>query len=191
MERCGYEFTVMPSAASEDVTASSPEELVELLALRKAESVFRSLPEERRLNAAVVGSDTVVVLDGSIIGKPASRGEAFDMLRAESGRENTVYTGLAVVSMTGTDGEGEANETASVVFDSAKVRFAELTDEEIEAYIATGDPLDKAGAYGIQGAFSVHIEGIEGSYFTVVGLPVHLLYRELKKLGILPRGQTL
>ena len=116
-----------------------------------------------------------------MIGKPKDPEEAIAMLRRESGRVNTVHTGLAVVRCA-PNGETER----SVVSDSACVRFAELGEDEIAAYTATGDPLDKAGAYGIQGVFSMFIEGISGSYFTVVGLPVHLLYRELKKVGILP-----
>lgn len=185
MEMCGYEFSVIPSRAGEDIEEEDPAKLVQRLAVIKARSVFDSLPAERKKNAAVVGSDTVVVLDGKILGKPCSKEEAHSMLRLESGRENTVYTGLAVVCAGSCGHEGHVSISACC--DSAIVRFAELTDEEIEAYISTGDPLDKAGAYGIQGAFSVHITGITGSYFTVVGLPVHLLYRELKKAGVLPR----
>ncbi len=176
---CGYDFTVIPSAADESgVPACSPEELVQRLSLIKAESVFRSLPEERRREAVVLGSDTVVVLDGAILGKPRSKEEAAEMLRRESGNVNTVYTGLAIVR------GGEA----AALCDRADVHFQTLSEEEIEAYIATGEPMDKAGAYGIQGLSSMFIERIEGSFFTVVGLPVHLVYRELKKLGISPLG---
>lgn len=102
------------------------------------------------------------------------------MLRMESGRENTVFTGVCAVR-SGTDGEEHIS-----VCDTARVRFAELTDAEIRDYVSTGDPLDKAGAYGIQGPFSVHITGIEGSYFTVVGLPVHTVYKLLAGFGIRP-----
>ncbi|MBO4847692.1 MAG: septum formation protein Maf [Clostridia bacterium] len=188
MTMCGYEFTCIPSAAEEDEAVSDPAELVKRLSLKKAEAVFRSLPEERRREAVIVGSDTVVVLDGEIIGKPKDPDDAFRMLRRESGRANTVYTGLAVVR---TSEESPDVMESSVVCDEARVRFAELTDEEIAAYIATGDPLDKAGAYGIQGCFSMFIEGIEGSYFTVVGLPVHILYRELRRFGAVPKGIVL
>lgn len=182
MTACGYEFTVIPSRADEDIEFSSPQELVRALSLKKAEAVFLSLPSERKTNAVVVGSDTVVTLGGELLEKPASPEEARDMLRRESGRVNVVLTGLAVVRM------GENGELVrSVTHDSASVRFAPLSEEEIDAYVATGDPLDKAGAYGIQGPFSMFVESVEGSYFTVVGLPVHLLYRELKKAGVTPR----
>ena len=182
MENCGYEFTVIRSEADESaVSAEDPSELVERLSLLKAEAVFGSLPEERRKNAVVVGSDTVVVLDGRIIGKPRSKEEAAEMLRAESGRVNTGYTGVAVVT-----GAGENEVRAFVDSDAARVRFAELEEDEIEAYVASGEPMDKAGAYGIQGVFSMFVESVEGSYFTVVGLPVHKLYRMLKEAGAEP-----
>lgn len=181
LANCGYEFTVIkPEADESGVVSSDPAELVERLSLLKARAVFDSLPKERRRDAAAVGSDTVVVLDGNIIGKPRSREEAARMLREGSGRTNTVFTGIAVV----TEEEGRIAER--VDHDSARVRFCELTEEEIEAYVSTGEPMDKAGAYGIQGCFSVFAESVCGSYFTVVGLPVHKLYRMLKEKGILP-----
>ncbi|MBR0135861.1 MAG: septum formation protein Maf [Clostridia bacterium] len=183
MRMCGYEFTVTPSKAEEKIDHGDPVELVKRLSLLKAEDVFLSLPPERRKEAVVVGSDTVVVLEGRIIGKPATPDEAFEMLRAESGKVNRVYTGLAVVT------EGENGPVSRVCCDVASVSFSELTDEEILDYIATGEPMDKAGAYGIQGRFSMHVNGIEGSYFTVVGLPLHLLYRELKAVGVTPRRE--
>ena len=183
MRMCGYEFTVIPSAADESaVEAETPEELVKRLALVKAESVMASLSVERRRGAVVIGSDTVVVLDGHILGKPRSEMEAAAMLRAERGRVNTVYTGLAVIRTLNENGVDRI-ETSSVC-DEAYVHFLPLSEDEIMAYIATGEPMDKAGAYGIQGRSSMFIDRIDGSYFTVVGLPVHLLYRELKRIGI-------
>lgn len=179
MRMCGYDFTVMSSSADEHISENNPSRLVESLSLIKARTVFDSLDADRRKNAVVIGSDTVVTLDGRIIGKPASEDEARAMLRMESGRENRVYTGLAIVGM---DGNVE-----SVCSDMASVFFTELTDDEIGAYVKTGEPMDKAGAYGIQGCFSMFIERIEGSYFTVVGLPLHLLYRELKRIGVTPK----
>ena len=177
MTMCGYEFSVIPCAAEEEHTAASPAELVERLSLAKARAVFDSLPEDEKTEAVVVGSDTVVALEGRIIGKPADEADAFDILKAESGKTNVVFTGVAVVSAAG----------ESVTHDEATVRFAELTDDEINAYIATGEPMDKAGAYAIQGRFSLFINGIEGSYHTVVGLPVHLLYPMLAARGVKPK----
>ena len=184
MENCGYEFTVLPSWAEEDgVTSPDPAQRVEELSRLKAETVFASLEPERRANAVVVGSDTVVEFGGEILGKPRDNEDAARMLGLESGGVNRVYTGLALVS------QNEAGETVvSVAHDVAAVRFAKLEEREIIDYIASGEPMDKAGAYGIQGRFSVFVEGVEGSYFTVVGLPVHLLYQGLKKLGVLPKN---
>lgn len=182
MKTCGYEFTAIPSPAEEEAAARDPARLVEELSLIKARSVFESLEPGRAANAVVVGSDTVVVLEGGVLGKPQSEEEAAEMLRRESGKRNEVYTGLAVVSA---DESGAVR--VSVTHDRALVKFAELTEDEIAAYVRSGEPMDKAGAYGIQGSFAVHIESVSGSYFTVVGLPVHLLYRELKAVGILPR----
>ncbi len=181
MKTCGYEFTAIPSPAEEEAAARDPARLVEELSLIKARSVFESLEPGRAVNAVVVGSDTVVVLEGGVLGKPQSEEEAAEMLRRESGKQNEVYTGLAVVSA------DESGVRVSVTHDRALVKFAELTEDEIAAYVRSGEPMDKAGAYGIQGSFAVHIESVSGSYFTVVGLPVHLLYRELKAVGILPR----
>lgn len=177
LKMCGYDFTVMTCGAEESAEASSPRELVEKLSLLKAQTVYDTLGDEEKKCAVVIGSDTVVALDGRIIGKPADEAEAFAILKRESGRVNTVYTGLAVVS----------KDKVSVCSDSADVRFAELSNQEIAAYVATGEPMDKAGAYGIQGLFSMFVTGVEGSYFTVVGLPVHLLYRVLLEFGVRPR----
>lgn len=176
MMMCGYDLAVLPCSAEERVEADCPGELVEKLSLLKARTVFESLPEERRNKAAVVGSDTVVVLEGEVMGKPRDEDDAVEMLRRESGRINTVYTGVAVVTAGG----------ESVGHEKADVRFKTLTEEEIRAYVSTGEPLDKAGAYGIQGRFSMFVESVEGSYFTVVGLPVHLLYAMLKEVSVLP-----
>lgn len=184
MENCGYVFEVIPSSAEEgQITESDPALLVEKLSALKAETVFRALPCERQRNAVVVGSDTVVAFGERILGKPVDEEDAASMLRMESGGVNVVYTGLALVSLNEAGGL-----SVTTVHDAARVRFTELTEEEIQAYIATGEPMDKAGAYGIQGRFSAFVEGVEGSYFTVVGLPVHVLYRELKKLGITPQS---
>lgn len=196
IKMCGYDFTVMPSRAEEAVCGRSPRARAKKLAELKAREVFSRLSEEARGRSAVIGSDTVVALGGKLLGKPASAEEAKEMLRMESGRENRVSTGLCVIApraaLLREPGEhfGVSFEniggTEAVVLsacDTARVRFAVLSEEEIEEYVASGDPLDKAGAYGIQGAFSAHIDGVTGSYFTVVGLPVRLLYEALSALG--------
>ena len=167
----GYAYEIVVSDADEHVPPCAPAEFVERLALRKAEAVFASYGD-----CCVVGADTIVYLDGSIIGKPADASDAFRILRTLSGRTHTVYTGVAVLS-----------GTRRIVFhDAAEVTFAPLSDEEIHAYIATGEPLDKAGAYGIQGPGSLLVERLEGCYFTIIGMPNPKLYRALRSVGILP-----
>ncbi len=154
-------FRVVVSDAEEHIEENCPPYLaVEQLSLLKAADVAKSQSK----NALVIGADTVVVLDGEILTKPADAADAERMLRALSGREHSVLTGISVVRCR--DGK------AVSVCEETKVRFRALSDEEIKLYVATGEPLDKAGAYGIQGFGSLFTEKIDGDYFNVVGLPV-------------------
>jgi len=164
------DFSVIPSGAEEDIREDDPGKMVSALAKRKAEWIA-----ERNPDCAVIGADTLVYCDGAPLGKPKDPEEARRMLRMLSGREHEVYTGVAVISPSGVFAEAECTS----------VRFAEMTDEEIEGYIATSDCYDKAGGYGIQGYASRFIEGIEGDYFNVVGLPLRRTYLMLKKANIL------
>ena len=149
----------------------APEEVPAYLAGIKAEAVASGHPDE-----VVVGADTVVILDGEVLGKPRDKEDAERMLRALSGRVHTVVTGCAIL------GFGRR-----VLFsEKTRVEFYPLCDREIEEYIATGEPFDKAGAYGIQGRGSVLVKGIEGDFFNVMGLPVARLKRELEDFGALP-----
>ena len=169
MTLMGLDFAIIPSGADEHIDKyNDPAEFVKELAYRKAAFVA-----QEHKDACVIGADTIVVLDGEIIGKPRDEADARTILRRLSGKKHTVYTGLAVMR----------GEKLLLDYDTTDVTFTPLTDEEIANYVATGDPLDKAGAYGIQGIFCVHIERIEGSYFTVIGLPVHKLYRMLNELS--------
>ena len=168
----GYDYEIIVSDADEHVPPCAPDEFVEKLALRKADAVFAS-----HRDCCVVGADTVVYLDGQIIGKPEDEADAFRILRMLSGRTHTVYTGVAVLT-----------DTQRIVFhDAAEVTFSPLSDEELRAYISTGEPLDKAGAYGIQGPGSLLVERLEGCYFTVIGMPNPKLYRTLRSVGVLPK----
>lgn len=141
----------------------TPKEAVMYLSKIKAEPFADS-------NDIVIGADTVVALDGKILGKPKSEENAKEMLRFLSGRTHSVFTGVTLAS-------GKKTKTFAV---ETKVKFFELTNEEIDAYIKTKEPFDKAGAYGIQGYGSLLVEKIDGDYFNVVGLPVSTLARELK-----------
>ena len=165
------DFTVCVSDVKEETEAGlTAEETVRALAVLKGEAVFAKHPDD-----TVISADTVVVLDGSILGKPRSREEAFSMLSALSGKTHCVYTGVAVFS----------KEKNFCFADKTEVTFWELTNEEITAYIDSGEPFDKAGGYGIQGRGSVMIKSITGDYYNVMGLPVALLYRKLKENGLL------
>ena len=148
----------------------APEELVELLSRRKAEAVGAKAGAD----ALVIAADTVVALDGAILGKPHSREEAGAMLVALSGREHAVFTGLTVL-------RGDRVVTGH---ERTAVTFRSLTGAEIDRYVATGEPMDKAGAYGIQGVGALLITGIEGDYFNVMGLPVCRLGRVLADFGV-------
>ena len=152
------EFEVLVSGCDEFVPEGTPAEKVPaILAEQKALAVAKLRPED-----SVIGSDTVVVLNDEIFGKPKDKEHAHAMLKALSGKKHFVYTGVAVA---------EKGSVRSVV-QKTEVEFYELSDETIEKYIATGEPMDKAGAYGIQGKGSVLVKGIIGDYFNVMGLPV-------------------
>lgn len=162
---------IIPSPSEETFTGLDPEETVKRTALSKARAVQPLCDPDD----TVLAADTLVFLDGRQLGKPHSREEAFAMLRALSGRTHTVCTGCAVLS-----GRREA-----CFAESTLVTFRELSDAEIGRYIATGEPMDKAGAYGIQGQGALFITGINGDYYNVVGLPVCALGTCLRQMGIL------
>ena len=170
LENVGLSFEVIPSDADESaVTASTPEELVKSLAELKAKSIF-----EKNTDAVVLGCDTVVEYGGVILGKPKDRDEAKEMLTLLSGKKHNVHTGVCIV---------DKEKTVSFV-NTVRVEFYELEGELIDAYVATGECDDKAGSYGIQGKGCVLVKGIEGDYFSVVGLPVAETVRELAAFGI-------
>lgn len=146
----------------------APEEVVKLLAERKAKTVAANNP-----TAFVLGADTIVVLEGTVLGKPNDEVEAADMLRKLSGKTHEVYTGVAIVS---------PNDAFSF-YEKTTVTFWELTETEINMYVSSGEPLDKAGAYGIQQLGSFLVKEIQGDYFSVVGLPISRTVRELRKAG--------
>jgi len=148
----------------------SPAEHVRVSATEKARDVARRSPD-----ALVIGADTIVVVDDLILGKPADPDDAKRMLGMLSGRTHQVYTGICVISPTGDE---------LIDHESTDVNFRKLSDDMMERYVATGEPLDKAGAYAIQGRGSVLISGIAGDYFNVVGLPVYKLGLLLEKLGV-------
>ena len=149
---------------------AQPAPLVEVLSRRKAEAVRATVGNE----ALIIAADTVVALDNEVLGKPTDKADATRMLSALSGREHQVYTGFTVL-------QGDQVITAHEVTD---VTFRPLSSEEIEHYIATNEPMDKAGAYGIQGFGAVLVSGLHGDYFNVMGLPVYRLAQALSHFGI-------
>ena len=167
LAQAGFAFSVRPAQISEDPRANEdPIAYVTRLAREKAESVFREVSSEESAPPPVVlGADTTVTLDNHILGKPADASDAARMLRLLSGRTHLVITGVAVVTP----------RTAEVAAEVTAVRFLTLSEREIEEYIATGEPMDKAGAYAIQGRAARWIPRIEGCYFNVVGLPLALV----------------
>ena len=160
---CGYDYEIEVSRADESILEPDPERFVMKLAERKAMEVFdrlgaREVSDDCAEPIAVLGSDTIVYYNGGIIGKPKDREDAFRILSMLSGKTHEVYTGVAVVTEKGCLAE----------CDTTRVTFEELSDEEIEKYVASGEPLDKAGAYGIQGPFGMFVKKVEGNYFTVI-----------------------
>ena len=189
LAQIGAEFEVRVSDKEEIYHSCKPEEIVKELALMKAENVAADLAEETRAagaenselrNIIVIGADTVVVLDGQILGKPKDEEDAADMLSRLQGRAHEVYTGTAILDY---DEEGRRSVVNQAV--RTEVHVHAMEEAEIRRYIATGEPMDKAGAYGIQGRFAAFIDRIEGDYYNVVGLPVSSMYQELKKAGAL------
>lgn len=172
LRQVGIEPVVVPSHVPEDVRdGESPEDAALRLAIEKAREVSKQFRE-----GLVIGADTVVVIDGGQLGKPKDVDDAGRMLRLLSGKTHTVVTGLAVIDA----GTSEIKSTLV----RTRVRFKPLSEEDIEVYIGTDDPMDKAGAYGIQGRAAAFIEGIEGCYSNVVGLPLSEMMDILKSLGV-------
>lgn len=161
------DFRVIPAVGEEHIPeGASPEQAVLALSRQKAEEIAAQYKGE-----VIIAADTVVAIDGKILGKPHSEAEAFEMLSTLSGRVHSVFTGVCVIFEDGS-AENFAEET--------KVEFYPLTAEEINAYIATGDPMDKAGAYGIQEKGAANVKGIVGDFYNVMGLPVGRLARVLR-----------
>lgn len=183
---------VKASNADESVPEEwEPAKIVEELSLRKARATGESLAadgmgvEPAPEPWIIVGSDTIVVVDGKVLGKPSDTEEAVSMLRSLQGRQHEVYTGVACLP-----GGGLKNTPAAVGHTVSKVTFSNMSDEEIRAYVQTGEPMDKAGAYGVQGMGALFIEKIQGDFYSVMGLPLNLLYQKLMEFGINPFGRS-
>ena len=171
LQRMGVDFIVRTAPHDEAMNPFSvPTDAVARVSQLKAQAVYPLCHDED----IIVAADTVVVCDGRIMGKPRSDADAFSMLRRLSGREHQVMTGLTVM-------QGDLAETTTV---TTTLRFRPLSDLEIRNYIATGEPADKAGAYGIQGMASMFVVGLDGDYYNVMGLPICTLTLMLRKHGV-------
>ncbi len=169
-----HDFSVIVSECEEIVSSTVPEEVTIELSKQKAQAVAKG-----RADAVVIGADTVVSIDGEILGKPKDREDACRMLRMLSGRTHQVSTGVTILQ-TGADADVKGESRFA---ETTLVHVAPLSESELASYLDTDEPYDKAGAYGIQGMFGKFITGIEGDYNNVVGLPVHRLYEEWKKMS--------
>ena len=176
LSQVGISYEVMPSSIDEDaIQADTPAALVEALSAAKAEDIAERLTK----NFVIIGADTVVVKDNSILGKPSDEAEAAKMLQMLQGNRHEVYTGVTLISVS-PEGRG--------LIDTFHVRtivdMIPMTAAQIDAYIKTGEPMDKAGAYGIQGRGAAYIQDIAGDYYNVVGLPISTVLARLANMGI-------
>lgn len=175
LEQVGIKFRIVTSNDEEVIHKSNPEEIVEELATRKACSVASDMEE----GTIVIGADTMVAIDGEVMGKPKDEQDAKEMIRKLQGKKHQVYTGVCAVVK-----EAGKEERHIHFVQTTDVWVYPMTEIQMDAYVATGEPLDKAGAYGIQGKFAVYIEKIEGDYLNIVGFPASMLYRKLLEEGI-------
>jgi len=176
LSQAGIPFTVVKSDCDEASDIQEPAAYVEDLSLRKAEDVYTKLGADYAESFLILAADTIVSYGGEILGKPEDTAEAMDMLGLLSDRTHQVFTGVTILQIM------HGDKKAVTFSERTDVTFYPMTRIEIKNYIATGDPLDKAGAYGIQGPCAIHIKEIKGDYNNVVGLPLSRVYQELKKL---------
>lgn len=196
---CGYDYEIIVSNADETIDENDPESFVRALSFRKAKEVFDRLFAAGRRDFAVIGSDTVVAFQKEgetkpvIIGKPKDAEDAVRILSILSGKTHRVFTGVSVIADIPDENAAaqcsiREKEEIQTECSITEVTFETLSPDEITDYVNSGDPLDKAGSYGIQGPFGMFVREIRGNYFTVIGMPIPVLYKMLKKIGILPHG---
>ncbi len=174
LDMLGFSYRLLLPNADENSTETDPARLVSELASRKAEAAMELLSADERKNALILGADTVVYANGEILGKPKDRADAARMLKMLAGTTHEVYSGVALVRADGTVSGSECTT----------VHFGAMSDAEIDAYVETGEPMDKAGSYAVQGICSLWIDGIEGCHFNVIGLPIRKMYKMLGDMGI-------
>ncbi len=180
LEQIGMQFEISSAHGEEIITKEQPWEIVEELSMQKATEVADRYEAEHAVqeNTVVIGADTIVAYGAEIMGKPKSRQHAIEMLSELQGHVHQVYTGVTLIIMTGKD------RKLICFHEKTEVEMYPMTQAQIEAYVSTGEPMDKAGAYAIQGKCAAYIKGICGEYNNVVGLPIARLSQELSKAGI-------
>jgi len=175
LEQIGVEFKVIISNKEEIITSTNPEEVVKELSMMKAEDVAEGITGP----AIVLGADTVVAHKGQILGKPKDKADAIRMISSFAGDDHHVYTGVCIIRKE-TDGSVKKISFA----EGTKVTVYPMTMQEIERYVESGEPMDKAGAYAIQGLFAPYVKEISGDYYNIVGFPIAGIYQRLKEEGI-------
>ena len=174
------QYEVIPAQGEEVTTSSQPSAVVEELSFQKASEIFNRIFTNETDRYVVIGADTVVSYKGKILGKPKDREDAADMIREFAGDTHAVYTGVTLFYV-----DENGKEAHHTFHEKTLVDVAAMTEKEILDYVATGEPDDKAGAYGIQGLFAIFIKGIQGDYYNVMGLPIARLYKEMKSKNLL------
>ena len=185
LSQIGVEFEVKPADGEERIISTEPSKVVEELSGQKAMFTAKALEKENGHvpeGCIVLGADTIVSYEGRILGKPSGKEDAIQMLSMLQGNTHQVYTGVTVLK------EKQGSWKFHTFFECTDVIFYPVTREEIVEYVNSGDPMDKAGSYGIQGAWGAYVKGIRGDYNNVVGLPVARLIYETKKIGINLKG---
>ncbi len=173
LSNLGFDFEIHTADTDESCEVADPESLVQILAVRKGSEVLKQFPDNDTL---IISCDTIVCCDDKVLGKPKNRHDAVEMLKSLSGRKHTVMSGLALF----------LNGKTISGCEKTDVYFADMPDSFIESYVSTGDSMDKAGGYAVQGMTALYIDKLDGCYFNVVGLPVRLLTKLLEKLDLDP-----
>ena len=171
LAKTGLSFDIIPARGEETITKKIPAEVVMELSQQKAGEIASQQSED----CIIIGADTIVAKGDTIMGKPKDEADAYRMLESISDDCHQVYTGVTIIRT------GKNPQTITFA-EKTDVYLYPISEKDIHAYIKSGDPMDKAGAYGIQGDFAVHVKGIEGDYYNVVGLPIGRVYQELKKI---------
>ncbi len=178
LSQVGIDFKVYSSNKEEIITQTKPEDIVSELSYMKAMDVCNNIQED----GLIIGADTMVAIDGQVLGKPKNREDAFYMLELLQGKKHQVYTGVTVILKE--DNNDLNNYMVKTFVEVSEVYVNHMSKEEIDGYIESGEPFDKAGGYGIQGRFALYIGQIKGDYYNIMGFPIARLYSELKEEGI-------